>query len=101
MSSQTSEETPHVDIEHVANLARLQLTPEEKERFAGQFDQILDYFKRLNSVDVEGVEPTAHALPRHNIWRQDEPGPVLTPQEVLANAPASRDSQVVVPKVIE
>lgn len=96
-----SEETPHVDIDHVAKLARLDLSPDEKERFAGQFDQILDYFKRLNLIDVEGVEPTAHALPRHNIWRDDEPGPVFTSKEVLANAPASRDSQVVVPKVIE
>lgn len=91
----------HVDIDHVANLARLALTPDEKARFAKQFDDILGYFDRLNRVDVTGVDPTAHALPRVNIWREDMPGATFTPEEAVANAPAAREAQVVVPRVIE
>jgi aspartyl-tRNA(Asn)/glutamyl-tRNA(Gln) amidotransferase subunit C len=100
-SSQNTSSTAHVDIDHVARLARLELSPEEKARFEKQFDSILGYFDRLNSVDVSGVEPTAHALPRYNIWRDDTPGETFSPAEVLANAPAQRDNQILVPKVIE
>ena len=94
-------ESQEMDIGYVANLARIELTDEEKEKFRDQFGDILKYFDRLSEVDVEGVEPTAHAFPRHNVWDQDEARPGFSAEEALANAPAQRQAQVVVPKVIE
>jgi aspartyl-tRNA(Asn)/glutamyl-tRNA(Gln) amidotransferase subunit C len=72
---------------HIARLARVGIEDAEVERFAGQLSDILDYFERLNQVDVEGVPPTAHTLPLHNVWRDDETEPCLDPESVLANAP--------------
>lgn len=95
-------ETPHIDIDYVANLARIELTAEEKERLGHQLDDILGYFEKLNAVDVEGVEPMAHAHAVKNVWREgDQPGPVYSPGQVTKMAPESRDNQVVVPKVVE
>jgi aspartyl-tRNA(Asn)/glutamyl-tRNA(Gln) amidotransferase subunit C len=72
---------------HIARLARVGVEDEEVEQFAHQLSDILDYFERLRQVDTEGVPPTAHTLPLHNVWRDDEPEPSLDPEEVLANAP--------------
>ena len=94
-------ESQEMDIGYVANLARIELSEEEKEKFRGQFGDILKYFDRLSEVDVEGVEPTAHTFPRYNVWDQDEARPGFSAEEALANAPAQRQDQVVVPKVIE
>ncbi|HVT71889.1 MAG TPA: Asp-tRNA(Asn)/Glu-tRNA(Gln) amidotransferase subunit GatC [Lacunisphaera sp.] len=93
--------TPDFDINYVANLARLALTPAEKERFARQLGEILHYVDKLKQVDVSGVEPTAHASPVFNVWQADEPRPGLPVDAALRNAPAGRDHQVVVPKVVE
>ncbi len=90
-----------IDIDYVANLARLDLTPEEKARFQSQLENVLDYFNSLNEVNVEGVQPTSHAFDVYNIWQDDIPGPTFTPQEALANAPAQRDNQIEVPIVVE
>jgi aspartyl-tRNA(Asn)/glutamyl-tRNA(Gln) amidotransferase subunit C len=91
-----------MDIDHIARLARIELTDAEKSQFGAQLDSILDYFERIQQVDVEGIEPTAHAFAVENVWRTgDEPGPTL-PVEVLRKmAPTERDNQVVVPKVVE
>ncbi|WP_269523812.1 Asp-tRNA(Asn)/Glu-tRNA(Gln) amidotransferase subunit GatC [Coraliomargarita parva] len=95
-------ETPHIDIDYVANLARIELTDEEKARLGQQLDDILGYFDKLNAVDVSGVEPMAHAHPVFNVWREgDEPGPTYSPEVLTKMAPESRDNQVVVPKVVE
>ena len=94
-------ETPQLDVDYVANLARIELTDEEKGKFRSQFGDILKYFDKLNQVDVEGVEPTAHAFPRHNVWDEDESRPGLSAKEALSNAPAKRHDQIVVPRVIE
>ncbi len=94
-------ETPQLDVDYVANLARIELTDEEKGKFRSQFGDILKYFDKLNQVDVEGVEPTAHAFPRHNVWDEDESRPGLSAEEALSNAPAKRHDQIVVPRVIE
>ena len=94
-------ETPELDVDYVANLARIELTDEEKEKFRSQFGDILKYFEKLNQVDVEGVEPTAHAFARYNVWDEDEVRPGFTADEALSNAPARRHDQVVVPRVIE
>ena len=72
---------------HIARLARVGVEDDELERFAHQLSDILDYFERLNAVDVTGVPPTAHTLPLHNVWRDDSPEPCLEAESVLANAP--------------
>ncbi len=93
--------TSDFDIDYVANLARLALTQAEKERFARQLGEILHYVEKLKQVDVAGVEPTAHASPVFNVWQADEPRPGLAVDAALRNAPAARDHQVVVPRVVE
>ena len=95
-------EKPHIDIDYVANLARIELTEEEKAKLGGQLDDILGYFEKLNSVNVDGVEPMAHSHPVSNVWREgDEPGPTYSPEVLTKMAPDSRENQVVVPKVVE
>jgi len=94
-------DTRHIDIDYVANLARIALTPEEKEKFARQLGDVLTYVEKLNEVDVSGVDPTAHAFEVVNVLQEDVPSQVLPVEDVVRNAPASRDNMVVVPKVIE
>jgi len=72
---------------HIARLARVGVEDDEVDRFAHQLSDILDYFGRLNAVDTTDVPPTAHTLPLHNVWREDEPEPCLDAEAVLANAP--------------
>lgn len=90
-----------LDIDHVARLARLALTPEERARFASQLGGVLDHVAQLSEVDVSGIEPTAHAFPVFNVWADDKPVPGLSVEAALRNAPAQRDHMVVVPKVVE
>ena len=93
--------TPDLNINHVANLARLALTPEEKAQFARQLGDVLAYIEQLKQVDVSHVEPMAHAFPVYNVWRDDVPEPALPVEAALQNAPARRDNMIVVPKVVE
>lgn len=90
-----------INIDYVAQLARLELTPEEKITFTEQLGQVLDYFKKIDAVDVSGVEPTAHAFPLYNVWDADKVRSGFTQQEALANAPAAREGQILVPRVVE
>jgi len=90
-----------LNIDHVANLARLALTPEEKATFAAQLGDVLAYIEQLKAVDVTGIEPTAHAFPLYNVWAEDVPQPGLPVEAALRNAPAQRDHMIVVPKVVE
>lgn len=92
---------PQLDIDHVAKLARLALTPEEKAKFAQQLGDVLHHIEQLATVDVAGVEPTAHAFPVCNVWQGDAPQPGLSVEDALRNAPARRDNMIVVPKVVE
>ncbi|HYC70490.1 MAG TPA: Asp-tRNA(Asn)/Glu-tRNA(Gln) amidotransferase subunit GatC [Opitutaceae bacterium] len=94
-------DSPRLDIDYVANLARLALTPAEKEKFARQLGDVLHYVEKLRSVDVTGVEPMAHAAPVFNVWEPDEPRPGLAAEDALRNAPARRDQRIAVPKVVE
>lgn len=96
-----SAKQPEIDLDYVANLARVRLTPAEKAEFSGQLEKILDYFQILREVDVEGVEPMAHAFALDNVWQPDVAVPGFAPSEALANAPASRHDQIVVPKVVD
>jgi aspartyl-tRNA(Asn)/glutamyl-tRNA(Gln) amidotransferase subunit C len=90
-----------IDIDRLAVLARIELTPEEKAKFASQLGDVLAHVEQLNKVNVDGVEPTAHAFPVTNVWRTDEPVDGLPVADALANAPAKRSDQFSVPKVVE
>jgi len=94
-------DTNRMDVSYVANLARIELTDEETKLFQGQLDQVLEYVEQLGELDVSNVEPTAHAVPLVNVLRADEPGVSLDNDTVIANAPASRDGQILVPKINE
>jgi aspartyl-tRNA(Asn)/glutamyl-tRNA(Gln) amidotransferase subunit C len=90
-----------LNLDHVANLARINLTAEEKARFGAQLGDVLGYIALLNEANVEGVEPTAHAFPVVNVWAEDVPEAGLPVEEALRNAPQKRDNMFVVPKVVE
>jgi aspartyl-tRNA(Asn)/glutamyl-tRNA(Gln) amidotransferase subunit C len=90
-----------LNIDRIAKLARLALTPEEKEKFAQQLGDVLHHIEQLEKVDVSGVEPTAHAFPLYNVWQDDVAQPGLSVELALKNAPVKRDNMIVVPKVVE
>jgi len=90
-----------IDIDKVAKLARIDLTDEEKQTYAAQLGQVLEHMEKLNALNLDDVEPTAHAFPLTNVLDEDEPTAAFTPEEALRNAPQVRDNQVVVPKVVE
>ena len=74
-------EIPQIDIDYVAKLARLDMSEEEKSKLGAQLDDILGYFDKLKSVDVEGVEPMAHAHRVTNVWREgDQPEETYSPK---------------------
>ena len=89
------------EVEHVARLARLELSPEERERMREQLDRILGYIDKLRQLDTAGVEPTSHAVPMVNVFREDELRPCLSPEEMLANAPDRSGEFFRVPRIIE
>ncbi|MGP8198080.1 MAG: Asp-tRNA(Asn)/Glu-tRNA(Gln) amidotransferase subunit GatC [Limisphaerales bacterium] len=89
------------NVQYVAHLARIALTPEEQEKFGAQLSNILGYIEKLNQLDVSGIEPTAHAVPLVNVFRADEVRPSLPTAEALRNAPASANGLFLVPKIVE
>ena len=89
------------NIDHIAQLARIELSAQEKATFAAQLGDILNYVRQLERVDVTGVEPLSHAFPVVNVLDDDTPTDTFTPQEALANAPRQRDGQFEVPKVVD
>ncbi len=90
-----------MDVGYVANLARIDLTEEETTLFQGQLEQVLHYVEQLGELDVDGVEPTAHAFPVFNVLRKDEIGRSLDRTAIIANAPAATDGEIRVPKIID
>ena len=92
---------PQLNIDHIAKLARLALTPGEKATFSQQLGDVLHHIEQLSKVDVSGVEPTAHAFAVTNVWGDDVARPGLPVDQALRNAPAQRDNMIVVPKVVE
>ncbi len=89
------------DVEHVANLARLNLTPEEKQKMTRELAEIIGFADKLNQLDTQGVEPTAHVLPISNVFREDAVRPSYDREDILSNAAAVEDGCVKVPKVVE
>ncbi len=90
-----------IDIEHVARLARLDLSDEEKSRLAAQLGLILEHAAKVGEVATADVPPTASAIPRANVLRTDEPRPSLATDEALSNAPEAEGDRFRVPRIVE
>jgi aspartyl-tRNA(Asn)/glutamyl-tRNA(Gln) amidotransferase subunit C len=88
------------DIAHLARLARLAVTDEELDLFAGQLEAVLDAVAQVGAADVEDVPPTTHAVPMTNVMRPDETRPSLPREAVLAGAPAAEDGRFRVPRIL-
>jgi aspartyl-tRNA(Asn)/glutamyl-tRNA(Gln) amidotransferase subunit C len=89
------------EVEHIAELARLNLTEDEKARFREQLSAILDYAARLQELDTGDIPPTASVLPPRSVLRPDEPRPGLALDDLLRNAPQAEADQFRVPPVLE
>jgi aspartyl-tRNA(Asn)/glutamyl-tRNA(Gln) amidotransferase subunit C len=89
------------EVEHVANLARLQLTEEEAERFTKDLNAILEFAAKLDELDTSNVPPTSHATDVKNVMREDRNRPSIPRDEALRNAPEEEDGQFKVPAVFE
>ncbi|HXX80014.1 MAG TPA: Asp-tRNA(Asn)/Glu-tRNA(Gln) amidotransferase subunit GatC [Thermodesulfovibrionales bacterium] len=90
-----------LDVEHIAQLARLALTDAEKERFATQLASILSYVGKLRELDTSGIEPTSHVVTISNVVREDRVSTSLTKDIALMNAPDRAGDFYRVPKIIE
>ena len=91
----------NVDLSRVVRLARIELTSEEERRIAPQLTEVLRYVEKLKELNVEDVEPTAHAVPLENVLRGDELRVSLSQEEALSNAPKTANGLFVVPKIVE
>lgn len=87
-------------VRHVAKLSRLQLDDAHIHPFAQQLSDVLNYVEKLNELDLDGVEPMAHAMDVTNVWREDEMHGGLSPEQALSNAPQQEPPFFRVPKVI-
>lgn len=88
------------EVAHLAMLARLAVTPEELDTFAGQLDVILSSVARVSEVAADDIPPTSHAVPLTNVFRADEVRPSLDQQDVLAGAPAAEEGRFRVPRIL-
>ncbi|WP_027339382.1 Asp-tRNA(Asn)/Glu-tRNA(Gln) amidotransferase subunit GatC [Halonatronum saccharophilum] len=88
-------------VEKVAHLARLEVNEEEKDTFAHQLSDILDHAEKLNELDTDDVEPTAHVLPIKNVFREDKVEDSLDRELALSNAPDKDKGMFKVPKIVE
>ena len=88
------------EVEHVALLARLSLTDEQKMEFAEQLGGILEYANKLKQLDTEDVVPLNHILPIYNVFREDEVYTGITREELLSNGPLTEQGQYKVPKIV-
>lgn len=88
------------DVEKIADLARLSIKNEEKEKFTKQFNLILDYFNKLNKIDTSNIEPLSHTLDLTNVFREDVVQESLPVEKALENAPDRMGNYFKVPKVI-
>lgn len=89
------------EVDHIAELAKLELTEEEKEKFREQLSAILEYAEMLQRLDTEAIPPTATVLPLRNVMRPDEVEPSLPLEDILANAPQAEDSYFKVQAILE
>ena len=90
-----------IDVSYVAELARLELTEEEKATFQPQLESIVEYVDKISSVDVDGVAPMMHGRELVNVFREDVVGESLPAEAALANAPARTGDEFLLPKIVE
>lgn len=88
------------DVEYVAALARLELTEQETQEYTEQLNSILDYAAMLERIDTSDVAPTAHAVPLHNVLREDQVKPSINHEKALRNAPDGDEGFFRVPKIV-
>jgi aspartyl-tRNA(Asn)/glutamyl-tRNA(Gln) amidotransferase subunit C len=93
--------SPQLDVRYVANLARIDLNEEEVHCFEEQLAKVLEHVSQLGKLDLDGVEPTAHANPVFNVVRMDVSAPGLEKADALSNAPRQVNGLFAVTKVIE
>jgi aspartyl-tRNA(Asn)/glutamyl-tRNA(Gln) amidotransferase subunit C len=89
------------EVDHIAKLARLELSAEQKEHYRGQLSAILDYIARLRQLETRDVPPTAGGGLTQMALRADQPGASLTPEQLLKNAAEAEDDQFKIPPVFE
>ncbi len=87
------------EVEHIGWLARIKLSEEEKKQYAGQMNDILDYFGKIDEIDTN-VEPTYHVLALHNVFREDADSESMKQEDVLANAPKEKDGYFKTPRIV-
>jgi len=85
------------EVDHVARLARLELSDAESERMATELSKVLDHIEKIRELDLDGVEPTSHVVDVVNVLRADEPEPSLPREVALAAAPEATDTGFAVP----
>ncbi|OHE71246.1 MAG: asparaginyl/glutamyl-tRNA amidotransferase subunit C [Verrucomicrobia bacterium GWC2_42_7] len=90
-----------IDIDYVAQLARIELSDAEKVKFSGQLENIITYCEKISQVNVDGIEPMSHSFPFYNVWEEDTPESTFAVEDVLLNAPKADEDQIVVPRVVE
>ncbi len=88
------------DVEHIAELAKLEFSNEEKEMLMLQMNRILEYMEKLNTLDTESIEPLSHVLELSNVFRTDDVKGGVSTEEALKNAPSKSEQFFKVPKVI-
>ena len=88
------------DVQRIADLAKLELTPEEKPRMAEQLARIIGYMDKLNQLDTENVQPTSHVLPMRNVFREDKVSRIFSSTSTMACAPKTDMGHYQVPKII-
>lgn len=88
------------EVAHLARLARLAVSDDELDMFAGQLDVILESVASVTEVAADDIPPTSHSVPLTNVFRDDLPSPGLTPQQALAGAPAEEDGRFRVPRIL-
>ncbi len=89
-----------MDVKYVAELAKIKLTPEEAEKLQLQLDNILCFFKDLENLNTENIEPLSHVLDVKNVFREDVPRDSISKQDILNLAPQKDDDFIKVPKVV-
>ena len=100
-ATSTKTDRMQIDLQHVVKLARIELSPEEEQRIGPQLSEIIQYVEKLNELDVDKIEPTAHAVQLTNVLREDQPRPSLSQDDAMRNAPKSANGLFVVPKIVE
>lgn len=88
-------------VDHVARLARLDLSEEDRTRMQAELSAILEHAERIQALDLDGLDPTSHPVPLKNMMRPDEVTPSLDPDQALANGPEVEDGRFRVPRIIE